>query len=601
MLAQRSEDVARMLLPDGKKSGSEWCVGDITGIHGKSLKIHLTGTKAGIWADFANGSKSGDLIDLWSATRNVSLIVALKEAMSWLGVTQPHFEAHRALKFSKPMQKNTPELKPCSQAMNYLINDRKLTTKTILDYKISEQSGKIVFPYWRDGELIFIKYLGLDRVGGKKQIAAEPNCEPCLFGWHLIPPNARTITICEGEIDAMTLHQYGIFALSVPFGGGIGGKQKWLEYEFDRLAIFDEINLCFDSDTEGKAAVMELVERLGRHRCRIINLPFKDANACLQSAMSIEMMSLLFSSSQTLDPEELKLAKTFVDQVINEFFPPNGCEVGIMPPWEKSRGKILFRPDELSIFTGINGHGKSQFLGQIILASMLQGAKVCIASLELKARRLLMRLTRQASGVAEPSIEYIQAIHEWYGDKLWLFDLLGTAKSSRLLEVFTYARRKYGISVFVIDSFLKLDIDEEDYKSQKSFIEKLCDFKNEYNCHVHIIAHPRKGADESHQPSKLDIKGTGAITDLADNCFSIWRNKRKEKEVEKSKNNTGYSGDMEILKQPDCYWICDKQRNGDWEGKLGFWFDPSSLQYLNHQNQKPVQFVSYSNTGLNAK
>lgn len=45
---------------------------------------------------------------------------------------------------------------------------------------------------------------------------------------------------------------------------------------------------------------------------------------------------------------------------------------------------------------------------------------------------------------------------------------------------------------------------------------------------MHIVIHPRKGANESTPPGKLDNKGTGALSDLADNCFTIWRNKDKE-------------------------------------------------------------------------
>lgn len=82
--------------------------------------------------------------------------------------------------------------------------------------------------------------------------------------------------------------------------------------------------------------------------------------------------------------------------------------------------------------------------------------------------------------------------------------------------------------VFVIDSFMKLDIAEDDYKAQKVLIEQLCDFKNQHGCHIHIVVHPRKGADELRPPGKLDNKGTGAISDLADNCFTVCRNKYKE-------------------------------------------------------------------------
>lgn len=441
-----------------------------------------------------------------------------------------------------------------------------------------------------------MKYLKLERIDGKKQIRTEANCEPCLFGWDMIKAQARSVIICEGEIDAMTLWQYDLPALSVPFGAGGGKKHAWIEYEFDRLAIFDEIFLCMDDDHEGYIATKALIERLGRHRCRIVKLPLKDANECLQAGISAEAIKNCFGEAKTLDPDELKRANQFVEQVIEEFYPKEYTVLGYNPPWQYAQGKVLFRLNELSIWTGINGHGKSQLLGHIILSSMQQGARVCIASLEIIPKKLLMRLTRQAAGLAEPTENYIRAIHEWYEDKLWLFDLVGTAKSDRLLEVFLYAHQRYGIDVFVIDSFMKCGIDEEDYNAQKVFIEKICDFKNQYNCHVHIVAHPRKSNDETQIPSKLDVKGTGAITDLADNCSTVWRNKAKEEIAQMQLNGVGLDLKQSAkLEECDCIWRCDKQRNGEWEGKIALWFDRQSFQYLGRPDHKAKQFVEFSN------
>jgi len=595
MLAQRAESVVKFLLPQGKKEGHEWCVGNINGDAGKSLKICLLGEKSGVWCDFATGDR-GDLLDLWRLIRTCTLLEAFNEATRYLGITQPKFEAHRQKKFTRPSVKKIISPHSPSPVMDYLFTERKLTNKTISAFKISEQDRLIAFNYWRDNALIFVKYLCIDRTGGKKQIHAEASCEPCLFGWQALPPNTRVITLTEGEIDAMTLYQYGFPALSLPFGGGSGKKHEWIEYEFDRLAAFDEIYLCLDNDKEGQAAVAELVNRLGRHRCRIVELPHKDANECLQKGVSREEIQKCFNQACTLDPEELKNGKSYVDQVIDEFYPPIGHEIGISPPWNKAKGKILFRPDELSIWSGINGHGKSQILGHIMLQSMKQGACVCVASLEIKPKKLLMRLTRQAAGLAQPHEDYIRAIHEWYSDKLWLFDLVGTAKADRLLEVFSYACKRYGINVFVIDSFMKCGIDEEDFKTQKTFIEKICDFKNQHSCHVHIVAHPRKSSDETQMSGKLDIKGTGAISDLADNCFIVWRNKRKEELIQLKNNGiTLNSEQLKKLEECDCILRCDKQRNGDWEGKIGLWFDSKSYQYLNHEKQKATQFIEFSN------
>lgn len=599
LLSQRAEEIARYLLPNGKKEGNEWRAGSVSGEAGYSLGVHLSGEKAGLWCDFSNASDKGDLIDLWALARKLSFSETINEAARYLGVSDHKFEGHKPAIFTKPKQQAASILSESSPVMAYLINERKLTVETIHAFKINAAARKIIFPYWRDGELIFVKYLGLDRIDGKKQISVETGCEPCLFGWHLMPPNSRTVTICEGEIDAMTLYQYGLPVLSVPFGGGIGDKHKWIEHEFDRLSIFDEIFLCFDNDPVGEASLKELVTRLGRHRCRIVRLPKKDANECLQSGIAKEEIHNCFASSRTLDPVELKSAYEYTEDVIDLFYPSNGVELGYHAPWEKVQGKILFRPDELSAWTGINGHGKSQFLGHLILSMMKQGGRVCIASLELKPKRLLYRLTRQAGALMEPTESYIHVIHDWYKDKLWIFDLVGTAKIDRLLEVFLYARQRYGVDVFVIDSFMKLDIAEDDYKAQKMLAEKLCDFKNQYNCHIHVVIHPRKGMDESQPPGKLDMKGTGALSDLADNCFTVWRNKAKESVVQiKASGRALSSKQAEMLKDADCFWCCDKQRNGDWEGRFGFWFHSASLQYLSHENHKPYIFVDYSNQNV---
>jgi twinkle protein len=595
-LAARAEEVARHLLPRGKRQGKEWCVGDISGKAGASFKVCVSGPKAGVWKEFAYGD-GGDLLDLWALITQKTLLEAMKECQGYLGMGKVQFAPKRALNFVKPPTVHLKALSEDVKAYDYLVGERKLTPQTLSKYGVSVIAGEIVFSYKRDNETILVKYLGLERVNGKKQVRVEKNCEPCLFGWHMIPDNVRAVAICEGEFDAMSLHQYGMAALSVPFGAG---NHAWVEHEYDRLAQFDEIFICFDDDEAGKKGALELVERLGIHRCSLVQLPSKDANACLQQGVSKDDIAQAFSNAKTMDPQELKKLVDFMQAIHDEFYPPGGKPAGYDAPWQKTEGKILFRPGELSIWSGINGHGKSQFLGQVMLGMMEQGAKICIASLELRPSRLSMRLIKQATAMALPSPAYIDAVIEHYNEQLWLFDLVGNAKSDRLLEVFKYARHRYGVDVFVIDSFMMLDIAEDDYKAQKGFIERLCEFRTQYNCQIHLVVHPRKGADENSAPGKLDYKGTGAISDLADNCFTLWRNKGKEKALQKS--NDGYpltDKEAERLQMPDAILGCDKQRHGDWEGNLGFWFDAESFQYLPTDCSKAKRFVDFSSSIAN--
>jgi hypothetical protein len=57
-------------LPNGKRTGAEWCVGSLGGEPGDSLKINV---QSGVWKDFASGEKGGsDPVSLYAAINNLS-------------------------------------------------------------------------------------------------------------------------------------------------------------------------------------------------------------------------------------------------------------------------------------------------------------------------------------------------------------------------------------------------------------------------------------------------------------------------------------------------------------------------------------------------
>lgn len=596
MLADRASEIAQMLFPNGKKEGNEWCVGSLGGEAGKSLKIHLAGNKAGVWSDFQEGS-SGDLLDLWALKGSISVAKAMSEVCRFFNIAQTKPFNGASKKFTRPPRKPVEALKASSPVHEYLSVIRGLESPIIALYEIPHSNTEIVFNYIRDGELILVKTMKLDRKDGKV-IHVSANAEPCLFGWQAIPKNARTVVICEGEIDAMSFCQYGIPALSVPFGGGKGEKQRWINYEYDRLNQFDEVIICMDNDDTGIAGAKEIVERLGAHRCRIAELPMKDANECLTNGISAADMKSFLKEARVLDPTELEHHSDSFDDTHELLHPIPGKFLGYTLGFDKCSDHLLFRPSGLSIWTGWNGHGKTLFLGQVMLNMIKQGAKVCVASMEMFPAELMARTYVQATARPNPSRDYMEAVRDWLGDNLYLFNLVGTAKVERLLEVFLYARRRYGVDVFIIDSLTTLSIAEDDYNGQKELTETLRDFKAQHNCHIHLVAHPRKPRDESEIPGKYDIRGGGAISDLADNCFAVWRNKAKEHVLRlQAIGEHMEPEDMETLQKPDVYLKCDKNRHGIGkfkEGVFSFWFNEPSFQYLERENLYPKPFIEYS-------
>lgn len=608
LLTDRIEDLAAVLLPAGRRTGREWEVGSVDGEPGRSMKVCLEGSHKGTFCDFASG-ESGDGIDLIRLCLKLSTTEALEWAKRYLNIHDPTFEQYTSAKsYRKPQPPKVARKAETGSPVHQYLTGRGLTAETIAAFRIGEtaevgpfegwKSDKpmrgpwIELPSFRGSELVALKHLHLERRDGKKFTMVEPGCQPVLFGWQAVPDNCRVIVLTEGEIDAMTLHQYGFPALSVPFGGGRAGKQAWIEAEFPHLERFEEIILAMDQDEEGQRAVEEIINRLGRHRCRIAALPYKDANECLQQGVTAEQMTEIISNAASLDPSELKAPTVWTDAVIEEFYPPGGEPPGFLLPWKMRKRPVRFQRGEVTILTGMNGHGKTLVLLQIMIAAMAQGERVCIGSFEIHPRKTLYRMARQALGKELPERAEVRGCLEWFDGKLWIFDVLGTASTARILEVFRYAYRRYGATSFVIDSLLKCGINSEDYAAQKKFLDQLNDFVNETNTHIVLIAHARKGQDETTPPGKFDVKGSGDITDLASNVWSCWRNKLKESDLLKLEAGEAIKLTRhELERTPDALLQCFKARDDrNEEGKIGLFFHRWSLQFHQHHDQRPTEY-----------
>ncbi|HEK0447680.1 TPA: toprim domain-containing protein [Proteus mirabilis] len=599
-LSNDVDRVVRHLFPNGKKQGHEWTVGSLNGEAGDSMKINLSDKN--VWCDFATG-ESGDLLNLWVQARQCSLHQAMSEAKQFLGIldTDHHFAVKKQKAFTRPNRSTYGKNLRKPDACYGYLEGRGISREVAELYKVSDavvwshELGRelpaIAFPFERDGKLLQVKRISTERPNGKKIIMAEANCEPCLFGWDQIPNDARSVIICEGEIDCMSYRQYGLSALSVPFGGGKGAKQQWIEFEYHNLERFTEIWLSLDNDEVGREATKEIVSRLGEYRCRLVKLPHKDINECLQAGMTREELGGYLEKAPYFDPEELFSAQEFYQDTWDAIY---GKEQYLFrTPWEPMNYNFNFRESELTVLNGVNGHGKTEIAGHIVCEAMRQGVRACVASLELKPGMLLKRLTRQVTCKAKPPELEFESAFKFYEEKLWLFGLTGRAKADRLLEIFYYANRRYGVKLFIVDSLTKVCSDD-DYSEQKNFIEALCDFKNRTNSHVILVTHSRKAESEEKPTGKMDVKGTGAITDLADNVMIIWRDKRREKVLEKQKYNALLTDkDLELLAKPGSLLLLEKQRNGEgWEGAIGMYLESNSHQFLTKEKAEPYNYIA---------
>jgi twinkle protein len=223
---------------------------------------------------------------------------------------------------------------------------------------------------------------------------------------------------------------------------------------------------------------------------------------------------------------------------------------------------------QFTIWTGMNSSGKSTLLGQEMLEAVNQGFPVCAYSGELPAPVFRYWIDLQAAGpdnlemkfdsiknteIAYPKREAVTKIRNWYKDLFFLYDSYGTVNEDSLFEVFEYAVMRYGCRVFMIDNLMTTCFagsEKDFYRKQSEFVNRVARFSQQFDVHIHLVAHPRKTTGRL---TKMDVAGTGDITNRADNVLSVHRLNKDEREefgcdslLEIFKNRFSGQQDIEI-------------------------------------------------------
>ena len=293
--------------------------------------------------------------------------------------------------------------------------------------------------------------------------------------------------------------------------------------------------------------------------------------------------------AKQMDGQHLKPASSWEDAVIDRFASKSKPKTGAYLPWEKAGDDVLLRPGELSLWAGINGHGKSLAIGQV-MAWLLPYAKVAIASMEMPPPATMQRMIRQVAGTCAPTVQLMRRFMKWTDDRLWIYDQHDSVASDKILGMVRYAIQELGINHIVIDSLLKCGIAPDDYARQKQFVDRLCWSVRHTQAHIHLVVHMRKGRTEDDIPDKFDVKGAGEIVDLADNLFIVHRNKGKESRRDKGEDVQEF--------EPDATIDVSKQRHGEWEGRLNLYWHANSQQLIGSPNHPAIPYPENIFDGL---
>jgi twinkle protein len=260
--------------------------------------------------------------------------------------------------------------------------------------QLEDDVEAIQFPYYRQGEVVNIKYRDFD-----KNFRMAGGAERVLYGLDDI--QGDTLIWVEGEPDKLAVEVAGhVSCVSVP-DGAPSPNTKDYQAKFDYLASAEAILapirkhiIAVDDDLPGEKLAEELIRRLGPERCWRVQWPSgcKDANDVLMRD-GPEALAECIHNAQPYPIAGIVRVRDLNDALTTLY--AEGLPSGLSPGWGSLGRLYTVRPGELTVVTGIPGHGKSTLLSAMLInLAIQQGWTFAVCSpenvpLERYAARLL--------------------------------------------------------------------------------------------------------------------------------------------------------------------------------------------------------------------
>jgi len=267
-----AEHLLRELFPQGRLQGREFCVGNINGDAGDSLKVNLD---TGKWSDFASGEKGGsDLISLWARARGIKQGEAARAIEAWLELDSGT-NGHQRANANGNGRASEPKLE-------------KRNVQPVHRYEIRDVGSKVLAVHAREdferldletGEWIADKAMWWEMPNGGRGLGGISLAKLPLFGAERFRKltaalDMRIAVLVEGEKKCdVGLWQRGINAA---FGTVTGSGGTPSDESLSILLAFEIVVLWPDADDVGRAhmaAIGKALRRLGHKNVRIIDWP----------------------------------------------------------------------------------------------------------------------------------------------------------------------------------------------------------------------------------------------------------------------------------------------------------------------------------------
>lgn len=250
---------------------------------------------------------------------------------------------------------------------------------------------------------------------------------------------------------------------------------------------------------------------------------------------------------------------------------------------------------QVSVWSGLNGSGKSAFLNQQCIEYINQGYKVMLFSAELMDYSIKNILYRLISGKERLKLSdnktywYLandglkNVIDAYIGDKLTIYNNKFGAKPEEIMGTIRYAVKKMGVKIVILDNLMTMDLRgyaPNKYEAQSEFAKKIAQLAKELQIHIHIVMHPTKTTGFLR---KNDISGSADLSNAVDNVFIIHRNS-KDFERSYTEYNPKIKNDKDFFGYDTYIEICKNREEGIQDRLLCFYFLPETKQIVENKD-----------------
>ena len=459
------------------------------------------------------------------------------------------------------------------------IHDRKISKDTAKKYSTQiQQTGTTIshhiYRYFDgDGNHIANK---VREVQGKKFWSEGNLSSAGLFGHNVFNQGGKFITVCEGEIDAMSAYELlGSKWPVVSIKNGAASALQNCKQAFNYLNRFETVVLCFDNDEPGKEAAKQVAQIFEPNKCKIISLELKDANEYLKTGQR-EKFTQAWWNAKTYTPAGIVNLADLGESLYDEKY----CETCLYP-WpimnEKTYG---MRTGELVCFTSGAGMGKSSIIREL-MHHILMNTKDNIGILAMEEN--IKNTAFNIMSVEANARLYIKEIRDKFDreqlkqwedktintGRFFAFDHFGSISNDEILDRVRYMAKALDCKWVFLDHLSILVSGQEDNGDERKSIDilmtKLRSLVEETGIGLLLVSHLRRpagdrGHEDGREVSLSHLRGSASIAHLSDSVIALERNQQAEDDHQANTTTlrilkNRYTGDTGVA----CYLHYDKE------------------------------------------